>query len=282
MRCGWNSKAQVSLRSGLLTSLCNQSPSRGSGRGYRPGPLGPAGVGWCSRSARCLPGPRLTQAGCPPCLRGRPKSSHSPSAVCMVLPSGIGFTWRAAGAPSRPSFHTVLHTQTRRQRKAALGQSLWSVLSGRTSLALADCAHEGCVPSLRPPWAERSSRGWSEAHPPGAAAWPAPALPVSLSVHRTISDWTSSNEKAVTSLLRTLEELKSELSTPGPSQVRAALPPPAWFLSLTPSRGRDLAKCPGAPSGGHRLGCGAQGRCPRAPADPGCSTYRWVESLSQK
>lgn len=64
--------------------------------------------------------------------------------------------------------------------------------------------------------------------------WPVPALPVSLCVHRTISDWTSSNEKAVTSLLCTLEELKSELSTPGSSQVRAALPPPAWFLSLTP------------------------------------------------
>ncbi|XP_022371928.1 pericentrin isoform X2 [Enhydra lutris kenyoni] len=41
---------------------------------------------------------------------------------------------------------------------------------------------------------------------------------VSRTVDRTISDWTSSNEKAVTSLLRTLEELKSELSTPGPSQ----------------------------------------------------------------
>ncbi|XP_045858430.1 pericentrin isoform X3 [Meles meles] len=41
---------------------------------------------------------------------------------------------------------------------------------------------------------------------------------VSRTVDRTISDWTSSNEKAVTSLLRTLEELKSELSTPGSSQ----------------------------------------------------------------
>ncbi|XP_047573599.1 pericentrin isoform X2 [Lutra lutra] len=41
---------------------------------------------------------------------------------------------------------------------------------------------------------------------------------ISRTVDRTISDWTSSNEKAVTTLLRTLEELKSELSTPGPSQ----------------------------------------------------------------
>lgn len=33
-------------------------------------------------------------------------------------------------------------------------------------------------------------------------------------VDRTIKDWTSSNEKAVSSLMRTLEELKSELSVP--------------------------------------------------------------------
>ncbi|XP_032213872.1 pericentrin isoform X5 [Mustela erminea] len=48
---------------------------------------------------------------------------------------------------------------------------------------------------------------------------------VSRTVDRTISDWTSSNEKAVTSLLCTLEELKSELSTPGSSQrkMRAEL-----------------------------------------------------------
>nr|XP_055169391.1 pericentrin isoform X6 [Nyctereutes procyonoides] len=43
---------------------------------------------------------------------------------------------------------------------------------------------------------------------------------VSRTVDRTISDWTSSNEKAVTSLLHTLEELKSELSAPSSSQKK--------------------------------------------------------------
>lgn len=58
--------------------------------------------------------------------------------------------------------------------------------------------------------------------------------------HRTISDWTSSNEKAVTSLLHTLEELKSELSTPSSSQVRLGprTPPahPRRPLPAGPSR----------------------------------------------
>ncbi|XP_027437525.2 pericentrin isoform X3 [Zalophus californianus] len=43
---------------------------------------------------------------------------------------------------------------------------------------------------------------------------------VSQMVDRTISDWTSSNEKAVSSLLCTLEELKSDLSTPSSSQKK--------------------------------------------------------------
>ncbi|XP_039078067.1 pericentrin [Hyaena hyaena] len=43
---------------------------------------------------------------------------------------------------------------------------------------------------------------------------------VSRTVDRTISNWTSSNEKAVTSLLHTLEELKSELSAPSSSQKK--------------------------------------------------------------
>ncbi|XP_045357015.1 pericentrin isoform X17 [Leopardus geoffroyi] len=43
---------------------------------------------------------------------------------------------------------------------------------------------------------------------------------VSQTVDRTIGDWTSSNEKAVTSLLHTLEELKSELSAPNSSQKK--------------------------------------------------------------
>ncbi|XP_040339619.1 pericentrin isoform X9 [Herpailurus yagouaroundi] len=43
---------------------------------------------------------------------------------------------------------------------------------------------------------------------------------VSQTVDRTIGDWTSSNEKAVTSLLHMLEELKSELSVPNSSQKK--------------------------------------------------------------
>ncbi|XP_026897147.2 pericentrin isoform X2 [Acinonyx jubatus] len=43
---------------------------------------------------------------------------------------------------------------------------------------------------------------------------------VSRTVDRTIGDWTSSNEKAVTSLLHMLEELKSELSAPNSSQKK--------------------------------------------------------------
>uniref|UniRef100_G3TJW8 Pericentrin n=1 Tax=Loxodonta africana TaxID=9785 RepID=G3TJW8_LOXAF len=39
-------------------------------------------------------------------------------------------------------------------------------------------------------------------------------------VNRTINDWTSSNEKAVASLLQTLEELKSDLSTSTSSQLK--------------------------------------------------------------
>ncbi|XP_049731033.1 pericentrin isoform X3 [Elephas maximus indicus] len=41
-------------------------------------------------------------------------------------------------------------------------------------------------------------------------------------VNRTINDWTSSNEKAVASLLQTLEELKSDLSTSTSSQKNTA------------------------------------------------------------
>lgn len=39
---------------------------------------------------------------------------------------------------------------------------------------------------------------------------------------RTISDWTSSNEKAVASLLHTLETLKSELGASSSCRVRPA------------------------------------------------------------
>ncbi|XP_054556565.1 pericentrin-like [Talpa occidentalis] len=41
---------------------------------------------------------------------------------------------------------------------------------------------------------------------------------VSRTVDRTLHDWTSSNEKAVASLLRTLQELRAELSASSPSQ----------------------------------------------------------------
>ncbi|XP_074245470.1 pericentrin isoform X2 [Saimiri boliviensis] len=44
----------------------------------------------------------------------------------------------------------------------------------------------------------------------------------SQAVGRTINDWTSSNEKAVASLLHTLDELKSELSRPTSSQKKMA------------------------------------------------------------
>ncbi|XP_016067354.1 PREDICTED: pericentrin [Miniopterus natalensis] len=43
---------------------------------------------------------------------------------------------------------------------------------------------------------------------------------INQTVDRTINDWTSSNEKAVTSLLRTLEELKSQLSTSSSPQKK--------------------------------------------------------------
>ncbi|XP_070345205.1 pericentrin isoform X11 [Equus asinus] len=43
---------------------------------------------------------------------------------------------------------------------------------------------------------------------------------INQTVDRTISDWTTSNEKAVTSLLHTLEELKSELSMSSSSQKK--------------------------------------------------------------
>uniref|UniRef100_A0A2K5J9J7 Pericentrin/AKAP-450 centrosomal targeting domain-containing protein n=1 Tax=Colobus angolensis palliatus TaxID=336983 RepID=A0A2K5J9J7_COLAP len=44
----------------------------------------------------------------------------------------------------------------------------------------------------------------------------------SQAVDRTVNDWTSSNEKAVVSLLHTLEELKSDLSRPTSSQKKMA------------------------------------------------------------
>ncbi|XP_063558626.1 pericentrin isoform X13 [Gorilla gorilla gorilla] len=44
----------------------------------------------------------------------------------------------------------------------------------------------------------------------------------SQAVDRTVNDWTSSNEKAVMSLLHTLEELKSDLSRPTSSQKKMA------------------------------------------------------------
>ncbi|XP_071471064.1 pericentrin isoform X11 [Marmota flaviventris] len=45
---------------------------------------------------------------------------------------------------------------------------------------------------------------------------------VSRTVDRTIHDWTVSNEKAVSSLVQTLQRLKSELSTPTSSQKKTA------------------------------------------------------------
>uniref|UniRef100_A0A8C0XSD8 Pericentrin/AKAP-450 centrosomal targeting domain-containing protein n=1 Tax=Castor canadensis TaxID=51338 RepID=A0A8C0XSD8_CASCN len=45
---------------------------------------------------------------------------------------------------------------------------------------------------------------------------------VNHTVDRTVNNWTSSNEKAVSSLVHTLEELKSELSTPASSKKKMA------------------------------------------------------------
>lgn len=50
-------------------------------------------------------------------------------------------------------------------------------------------------------------------------------------LHRTIHDWTLSNEKAVSSLVQTLQGLKSELSTPTSS---SQVPAPLLSLSLLP------------------------------------------------
>ncbi|XP_036302209.1 pericentrin isoform X8 [Pipistrellus kuhlii] len=43
---------------------------------------------------------------------------------------------------------------------------------------------------------------------------------INQTINRTVNDWTSSNEKAVASLLRTLEDLKSQLSTSGSPQKK--------------------------------------------------------------
>ncbi|CAK6441998.1 unnamed protein product [Pipistrellus nathusii] len=43
---------------------------------------------------------------------------------------------------------------------------------------------------------------------------------INQTINRTVNDWTSSNEKAVTSLLRMLEDLKSQLSTSGSPQKK--------------------------------------------------------------
>ncbi|XP_023381589.1 pericentrin isoform X6 [Pteropus vampyrus] len=55
---------------------------------------------------------------------------------------------------------------------------------------------------------------------------------VNQTVDRTMNDWMSSNEKAVTSLLRTLEELKSELSASGPSPRKMAAEDQAQLLDV--------------------------------------------------
>ncbi|XP_017702761.1 PREDICTED: pericentrin isoform X4 [Rhinopithecus bieti] len=54
----------------------------------------------------------------------------------------------------------------------------------------------------------------------------------SQAVDRTVNDWTSSNEKAVVSLLHTLEELKSDLSRPTSSQKKMAAELQLQFVDI--------------------------------------------------
>ncbi|XP_014437446.2 pericentrin isoform X2 [Tupaia chinensis] len=59
---------------------------------------------------------------------------------------------------------------------------------------------------------------------------------------RTVSDWTSSNEKTVASLLRTLEDLKAELSTSASSQKKAAAEVQIQLLDVLAKDNSSLTK----------------------------------------
>lgn len=78
-------------------------------------------------------------------------------------------------------------------------------------------------------------------------------------LHRTIDDWTSSNEKAVTSLVQTLEELRSELSAPSSPQVRGRAPAHRWLRLHCPGHQGERAatsgvRVPSATPAAHCLG----------------------------
>ncbi|XP_074176191.1 pericentrin isoform X7 [Rhinolophus sinicus] len=69
---------------------------------------------------------------------------------------------------------------------------------------------------------------------------------INQTVDRTINDWTSSNEKAVTSLLRTLEELKCELSPSTCSQKNMTTQRPEQLVGILLKDNDSLRKALGA------------------------------------
>ncbi|XP_045052706.2 pericentrin isoform X7 [Desmodus rotundus] len=69
---------------------------------------------------------------------------------------------------------------------------------------------------------------------------------VNQTVDRTINDWTSSNEKAVTSLLRTLEDLKSKLSTSNFSQKKMTTEVQVQLVDMLLKENDSLTKALGA------------------------------------
>ncbi|XP_036921049.1 pericentrin isoform X3 [Sturnira hondurensis] len=69
---------------------------------------------------------------------------------------------------------------------------------------------------------------------------------VNQTVDRTINDWTSSNEKAVTSLLRMLEDLKSKLSTSNFSQKKMAAEVQVQLVDMLLKENDSLTKALGA------------------------------------
>ncbi|XP_045708339.1 pericentrin isoform X2 [Phyllostomus hastatus] len=69
---------------------------------------------------------------------------------------------------------------------------------------------------------------------------------VNQTVDRTINDWTSSNERAVTSLLRTLEDLKSKLSTSTFSQKKMTAEVQVQLVDMLLKENDSLTKALGA------------------------------------
>ncbi|KAM4887471.1 pericentrin isoform 2-T2 [Thomomys bottae] len=65
---------------------------------------------------------------------------------------------------------------------------------------------------------------------------------VNHTVDRTMNDWTSSNEKAVSSLVHTLEELKSELSMPASAQKKTTAELPVQLMDVLLKDNNSLTK----------------------------------------